>query len=343
MTDFMEDRIEDSFKNGKITFAEYVRKKFDSTYGLVGNHSGVQICSWTKKSLRGKGVCYKQKFYGIECHKCCQMSPALAWCQENCIFCWRPMEWMKKIEMNENEVDEPEEIIKGSVEARKKLISGIKGADDANKKMAEASFKDFPSHWAISLSGEPTIYPKLGKLIKLLKERTEVRSIFLVTNGQEPKALKKLADANVLPTQLYLSVDAADEEMFKKVNKSLYPDGWKRLNETIELMGKLNCRRVIRFTLIKGLNDGQELFGKYSELFEKSKADFIEVKGYMFLGESRKRLKFDNMPKHEYVVEWSDKFAKKLKNYQKIDEDWLSRIVLFKRKDSRFENIIRKA
>jgi len=47
-------------------------------YALIGKHSAVQICRWTKKSLRNEGVCYKEKFYGIKSHRCCQMSPYIA-------------------------------------------------------------------------------------------------------------------------------------------------------------------------------------------------------------------------------------------------------------------------
>ena len=34
-------------------------------YEIAGKneHSAVQICRWTKKSLRDEGVCYKEKFY----------------------------------------------------------------------------------------------------------------------------------------------------------------------------------------------------------------------------------------------------------------------------------------
>lgn len=328
----------------KLSLNPIARNKFlNAHYGLVGAHSGVEICGWTKKSLRGKGVCYKQKFYGVDCHRCCQMSPALAWCQESCIFCWRPMEWMRKTKVSKEKVDDPEEIIKGCVEERKKLVSGMKGAHDADKRLCEESFSKFPSHWAISLSGEPTIYPKLDELIKKLRENKNVRSIFLVTNGQEPKMLEKLSKKDSLPTQLYVSVDAANREMFGKVNRSILKDGWERLNKTLELLAKLKCRRVIRFTLIKGLNDDEKMVEEYAKTFEKSKADFVEIKGYMFLGESRKRLKFENMPMHEYVVDWSKKFEKHLKNYSWESEDRLSRIVLFKRKDSKYENVIRDA
>ena len=39
-------------------------------YRIVGEHSGVKVCYWTKSKLtRGIG-CYKETFYGIESHRC---------------------------------------------------------------------------------------------------------------------------------------------------------------------------------------------------------------------------------------------------------------------------------
>lgn len=329
--------------SSKITISAEMMPRWEASYWIVGNHSGIQICTWTKKALRGNGVCYKQKFYGIDCHRCAQISPALAWCSENCIFCWRPNEWMAEIKMGKNEVDEPKEIIAGVLEKRKKLISGLKGAHDADLKKWKESFELFPSHWAISLSGEPTLYPKLAEMVKELRKHPEVRSIFIVSNGQEPKMIEKLKKEDALPTQLYISVDAADAKMFGKVNRPKYRDGWKRLNKTLSLLPKLDCRRVLRYTLIKGVNDSEKEISKFAKMFEKSKADFIEIKGYMFLGDSRKRLVFENMPKHEYVEEYSEKIVKLLPNYSIIHEDYLSRIVLLKRKDSPYENLILKA
>lgn len=340
----MEEKREcEKYIKNKITFSPLVLEEYKKKYGIAGNHSGVQICSWTKKAIRGKGVCYKQIFYGVDCHRCSQMSPALAWCQENCIFCWRPMEWMKKLEMKKDEVDSPKEIIEKIVEERKKLIVGIGGAKDSDKILFNDSWKKFPSHWAISLSGEPTIYPKLAELIQELRNNPEVKSIFLVTNGQEPEHLLELSKKGSLPTQLYISLDAPNKELFKKINKSLYPDGWKRLNKTLDYISNFNCRRVIRFTMIKKMNDDEKYLKEYAELFEKSKADFIEIKSYMFLGFSRKRLKIENMPLHKEVVDFSNKLLKYLINYEIINQHAPSRIVLFKRKDSKFDNVILKA
>ncbi len=327
----------------KITIPARALPRWEASYGIVGSHSGIQICTWTKKALRGKGVCYKQKFYGVDCHRCAQISPALAWCSENCIFCWRPNEWMEEVKMGARQVDGPKGIIEGSVALRKKLVSGLKGAHDAQLAKWKESFGLFPSHWAISLSGEPTLYPMLGEMVLELRTHPEVRSIFIVSNGQEPGAIEKLAKMGALPTQLYISVDAGDARMFKKVNRPKYKDGWKRLNRTLALLPKLDCRTVLRYTLIKGVNDSEKDAAEFAEMFEKSRADFIEVKGYMFLGDSRRRLVFENMPGHEYVQEYAKKMEALLPDYSIIDGDGLSRIVLLKRKDSPYGNFIRQA
>jgi len=330
-------------KEERITLADGVRKRYEAAnYGIVGNHSGVQICSWTKKALRGKGVCYKQKFYGVDCSRCCQMSPALAWCQQNCAFCWRPMEWMRRIDMKESEADEPEAIIESCVGQRKRLMNGIGGAHDVRRELFDLSFRPFPAHWAISLSGEPTIYPKLGKLVKALRARKEVRSIFIVTNGQEPERIKRMAKEGALPTQLYVSLVACDEGLFKKINKPVYGDGWERLNRTLGLLANLDCRTVIRFTLIKGMNDSDDQLGRFAAMLERARSDFIEVKSYMYLGLSRERLKMENMAFHEHIKERAEKLLSMMPGYGYEDEDARSRIVLLKRKDSEHANIITK-
>jgi tRNA wybutosine-synthesizing protein 1 len=328
-------------KDGKITLADAVRERYEAAqYGIAGRHSGVQICSWTKKALRGRGVCYKQRFYGIDCSRCCQMSPAVAWCQQNCAFCWRPMEWMRRIDMLESEAEEPEAIIESCVEQRRRLINGIGGADDVDRGLFDLSFKLFPAHWAISLSGEPTIYPKLGKMVKALRARKEVRSIFIVTNGQEPERIKELSETDSLPTQLYVSLVACDEGLFKRVNKPVYTDAWERLNRTLGLLKSLDCRTVIRFTLIKGMNDSDVQLRSFATMFESARSDFIEVKSYMYLGLSRERLKMENMAFHEHIRERAERLLADMPSYRLESEDARSRIVLLKRKDSKHETLI---
>ena len=247
---------------------------------------------------------------------------------------------MKKTKMKKSEVESPEEIISSCIEQRKRLIAGIGGAFDVNKEAFRCAFNNFPSHWAISLSGEPTIYPRLGELVKALRKRKEVRSIFIVTNGQEPDRISQMANDNVLPTQFYLSLVAPDARLFRIINRPAYADGWERLNKTISLFPKLICRRVVRLTLIKGINDKEQHLKNFAKLLERSKTDFIEVKAYMFLGLSRQRLKKENMPLHEEIRQWSKKLLGNLNNYEIVEEDSASRIVLFRRISSRYEMLI---
>ncbi len=62
-------------------------------YQLVGKHSAVKICYWTRESLVRGRDCYKGRFYGIESHRCLQMSPAIDSCNLHCRFCWRNQGW----------------------------------------------------------------------------------------------------------------------------------------------------------------------------------------------------------------------------------------------------------
>ncbi|MDA3854708.1 MAG: 4-demethylwyosine synthase TYW1 [Candidatus Woesearchaeota archaeon] len=309
-------------------------------YGVY-NHSAVQICSWNKKALTGKGVCYKERFYGIRCHSCMEMAPTVMWCQQNCTFCWRPMEYMKNLTIKKEEVDEPKEIIENLILKRQKLMNGFGGHNDLNKE----KFKDaqIPTHYSISLSGEPTMYPKLPEMVEYLKKLERTETIFVVSNGQEPEYFEKLkGNLQYQPTQLYISLDASTPEIFDKVNKSLYKDGWERLNQSLENMSKINCRKVIRMTQIKGLNDNESDLKGYKELIEKSKADIIEVKAYMYLGLSRNRHTRDQMPEWEDVQEFAKKICDYLGNYEIEGEMNNSLILLLRRKDSPYTLKIEK-
>ena len=57
-------------------------------YKIIGSHSAVKLCRWTKNQLRGRGGCYKHTFYGITSYQCMEATPSLA-CANKCVFCWR--------------------------------------------------------------------------------------------------------------------------------------------------------------------------------------------------------------------------------------------------------------
>jgi len=306
-------------------FSEKIKQRLEKQhYAPIGNHSAVQICRWAKKSLTDDGFCYKQKFYGIDSHLCCQMTPSL-WCPNKCLHCWRAIEdtTAKKIP---GKIDPPKEIIIKSVEAQRKLIIGFKG----NKKINMKKWKEAqnPKHFAISLSGEPMLYKKIGELISELKKQN--KTSFLVTNGLYPEKLKQLMKRKQLPTQLYISVNTPNEELYNKFHRSLMKNAWKKLNESLELMSKIKGRTVVRINLVKNLNMDDEMIKDYARLIQKAKPMFIEIKAYMSVGFARQRLGYERMPFHRDIKNFSEKLLKYLKKdgYKFLDEKTESRVIL---------------
>lgn len=287
-------------------------------YAFVGEHSSVKICEWTKKSLLDKGFCYKQKFYGIESHRCCQMTPTTNFCPNSCIFCWRPIEYTEGNKLPKK-LDNPKEIIDNAIKAQKKQLIGFKGNKNVNKKKLEEAM--IPNQFAISLSGEPTLYPKLGDLIKEIQKRNATS--FVVSNGLYPEALKKLKP---LPTNLYISVDAPNEQILKKVCRPALKDVWKRFNKSLEILKNLKTTTVLRLTLVKDFNMLHP--EQYAELIKKANPDFVEIKAYMWVGYSQQRLEIKNMPLHSEVKDFAKQILKHLKKYKIKDEKKESRVVL---------------
>lgn len=283
-------------------------------YEIVGEHSAVQICRWTKKSIRDEGVCYKEKFYGIKSHLCCQMTPAVMWCPNKCLHCWRAVELTIGSELS-GKTDSPKEIIDGCILAQRKLLEGFNIDKNSKKKqLSKANYEKYkealePTQFAISLSGEPTTYDKIGELIEELRKRN--KTSFLVTNGLYPKKIKELIEKKQLPTQLYISVNSPNEEMWKKFHRSTKKDGWKRLLESLKLMSQIKTRTVFRMNLIKDLNMEEQYIAEYAKLIELSKPKFVEVKGFMSVGYSRERLGYERMPTDLEMKIFCEKLAKK--------------------------------
>ncbi len=202
---------------------------------------------------------------------------------------------------------------------------------EVTKKKLDESLK--PSHYAISLSGEPTMYPKLPDLIKYLKSLKETKSIFLVTNGQEPDMIRRLQDEDALPTQLYLSTNAADYESFMRINKPKYDDSWERWNTTLDMLKDLDTRTVLRITLIRDYNNQREMIPEFSKMLSKSSPHFVEIKSYMHIGRSINRLDYENMLDMEEVKEFSNEIVNHSNIFSVMDESIASRIVLLQNND----------
>ena len=302
-----------------------IRQLKKAHYGVY-HHSTVELCHWTKKSLKNEGDCYKKVFYGIDTHRCVEFSPAGMMCHMKCIFCWRPMEFMKKIHLSPDEVDDPKSLMDGILKERRRLLSGYPGNPKVDKEKLKEALE--PTHYAISLSGEPTLYPYLPELIKYLRSLPKTRSIFVVTNGMEPDMIRRMMDEDALPTQLYLSMNAPNRELFVKITRPIIKDAWDRFIESLKLLSKVNTRTIVRMTMIKGLNTDDKYIPEYVELLKIGNPHFIEVKSYMHLGFSTKRLKKSNMLTHDEIREYSMKLLEYLPNFKFMDEYRPSRIVV---------------
>ncbi len=289
-------------------------------YRIVGSHSAVKVCGWTKHMIKGEGGCYKLKFYGIMSNQCLQMTTSMS-CANRCIFCWRDYKSPVAKEWKWN-LDSPEIILEGALHAQKKLLEGFGGNPKAIKAVYEAS-KDV-KHVALSLNGEPINYPKINELIALF-DRNGI-STFLVMNGQHLEELKTLRPV----TQLYLSLDAPNKELLKNVTKPLFTDYWERMQGCLDCLSEKKHRTAIRITMIKGLNDVEP--ENYAELIKKGNPDFLELKAYMHIGASQERLSRASMPMHEEVVAFAKELEPFLKDYEMMAEHVPSRVVLFAKK-----------
>lgn len=295
-----------------------VEKLESSGYRFVGshNHAAAKICHWTKQSILDKGVCYKEKFYGIESHRCLQMAPAVPNCQQKCEFCWRDLSYTQT--QWEGEYDDPKTIIDEAVKAQNNLLCGFFGNDKANKEKLEES--KTPTNAAISLAGEPMLYPEIDELIAEFNRRNF--TTFVVSNGQCVDKLKNLENE---PYQLYLSLDTPTKKIYNDVCQPQISEGWDNLNQSLDTLASFNSRTCIRTTCVKGRNMTNP--EKYAELIKKASPDFVEIKAYMCVGSSRHRLTPDNMPTFDEVKSFAQKIGENC-GKKIVNESEVSRVVL---------------
>lgn len=267
-------------------------------YSIVGSHSGVKICRWTKSALRGRGSCYKFSFYGIKSHLCMESTPSLS-CSNKCVFCWRhgtnpvgtTWRWV---------VDPPDLIFNGIKENHYKKIKMMRGVPGVRaERFAEAMRI---RHCALSLVGEPIFYPHINEFLEML--HGERISSFLVCNAQHPDQLAALKHV----TQLYVSIDASNKESLRKIDRPLHRDFWERFQRCLEILREKRFRQrtVFRLTLVKGFNIDDEVAG-YADLVEKALPCFVEVKGVTYCGTSTSSsagLSMANVPFYAEVCEF---------------------------------------
>lgn len=186
-----------------------------------------------------------------------EATPSLA-CANKCVFCWRhhknPVgrEWRWS-------VDAPEMIVEQAIEKHRAMVHELRGMPGVKQERWEEAHT--VRHCALSLVGEPIMYPHVNTLIRLLHERhissfmvsshacTGVATARLhavvpsrpfrrcaprlqVTNAQFPECITKLDPV----TQLYVSIDAATKETLRAIDRPLFKDFWERF------LGEADCQ-----------------------------------------------------------------------------------------------------
>ncbi len=201
-----------------------------------------------------------------------------------------------------------------------------------------------PRHVALSYDGEPIMYPRIGEVIAEFRKRGI--STFLVTNGTFPERIEELWKNDNLPTQLYVTLPAPDAETYIKVTSTIYPAmkssyaHWERLNKTLDMLGKLPCRTVIRITAVKNVNMINPI--GYRKIVLRSNPNFLEIKGFAISGYAsrisirlgsyepnyndpllmKEALKYS--PKHEEIFEFA----------REVSDDWKIFPLLYQQPES---------
>jgi len=220
-------------------------------------------------------------------------------------------------------VETPEEKYRISEKAKKEIntvtdIEDVIKQKIANPELIKRVWEEaaYPKHAAISLTGEPMMYPRIDEIVSEFHKKGF--TTFIVTNGTFPE---RLSEMNELPTQLYVTLPAPNEKIYKKVCVPYIKNGWEKLNQTLELLESLSCRTVIRITAVKNLNMIEP--ERYAKIVEKANPNFLEVKGFTLLGGARLRLtKYAErkglntediakifQPRHEDIMEFASKIC----------------------------------
>ncbi|MBY9019527.1 MAG: radical SAM protein [Candidatus Lokiarchaeota archaeon] len=407
--------------DNKITNA-FIEAYSKSTYRIIGKnkHTAIKPCHWLEQKLmtgRNNRNCYKGIF-GIESHRCLQNSPAMPFCNQQCVFCWRDTELGNLSRDFIVEPDEPKELVDEMIRHHQDIIRNhlplrrnlenyeimadvlyymLKNSEDHSVNSLSKSLhisknkieravnllknqefihpsddllKNYkldneisccidsreevvrlinislttpdeimqahgealePNHAAISLDGEPFLYPKLGGLVKEFRDRN--MTSFIVTNGTLPERIQGLSS---FPTQLYITLPAPNKEIYKKLCRPMINNGWEKITQSLDLINSLSCRTVVRLTAVKNLNLTENYLDNYTKIIDKANPDFFEIKGFTLQARAlniNKRLGSDKsvqyyFPTYEDLEELALKFEER-SNFPLIYKNKASRDFLF--------------
>ena len=158
-----------------------------------------------------------------------------------------------------------------------------------------------PNHAAISLDGEPLLFPKINGLVGEFRNRR--MTSFIVTNSTMTKVIENM---DILPSQFYFTLAAPNKKIYQKTCRPMIKEGWNRVLDTMNLIESLDCRTLIRLTAVKDLNINEILIEEYAKIIEKANPNFFEIKGFTLQAKAlliKERLKSE-LPLQEYFPDF---------------------------------------
>uniref|UniRef100_A0A8B9FE99 Uncharacterized protein n=1 Tax=Amazona collaria TaxID=241587 RepID=A0A8B9FE99_9PSIT len=228
-------------------------------------------------------------------------------------------------------MDQPEMILQEAIENHQNMIKQFKGVSGVQAARFEEAMT--AKHCALSLVGEPIMYPEINLFVRLLHQHSI--STFLVTNAQFPDEIRNLEPV----TQLYVSVDASTKESLKRIDRPLFKDFWQRFLDSLKALSEKQQRTVYRLTLVKAWNVDE--LKAYADLISLGKPDFIEVKGVTYCGKSSaSNLTMANVPWHEEVVHFVQELTNLIPDYEIACEHEHSNCLLIAHKKVRLTHVV---
>ncbi len=135
----------------------------------------------------------------------------------------------------------------------------------------------YPDVITVTANGEPTLYSDLEKLINKLNEikgksKTLILSNGSTVNNKEKQEILKKFDI------VKISLDAADQKTFKKINRVL-----KGIDVKDIIQGLIQFRKIfsgeliIEILLVRNVNDSMENIKNLSKVLKEIKPDRIDI------------------------------------------------------------------
>ena len=134
-----------------------------------------------------------------------------------------------------------------------------------------------PDVITVTANGEPTLYPYLDELIDLLREIKGKAKLLILSNGStiiDPKVRKTLYKLDIVK----LSLDAADEKTFRKVDRGVKDIKVSQIIEGMKSFRKeFSGELIIEILVVKYVNDSIENIKKIAKALEEIKPDRVDI------------------------------------------------------------------